>query len=80
MGIGLGLVARINWFEHQLYLITGWRPFPPEVYYFDKIPTEVTPWGIAIIAGVAISLSILASVYPAVKAARLDPVEILRYE
>jgi lipoprotein-releasing system permease protein len=80
VGAGLGLVARINWFEQQLYLITGWRPFPPEVYYFDRIPTEVNPWGIAIIAGVAIALSILASVYPAVKAARLDPVEILRYE
>lgn len=80
VGAGLGIVAKINWFEQKLYLITGWRPFPPEVYYFDKIPTELNPWGIAIIAGVAIFLSILASVYPAVKAARLDPVEILRYE
>ncbi len=80
VGFGLGIVSRINWFENKLYLITGWRPFPPEVYYFDKIPTEVNPWGIAIIAGVAIFLSVLASVYPAIKAARLDPVEILRYE
>jgi lipoprotein-releasing system permease protein len=80
VAFGLGIIARINWFEHKLYLITGWRPFPPEVYYFDKIPTEVNAWGIAIIAGVAIGLSILASVYPAIKAARLDPVEILRYE
>ncbi|HHT9119985.1 MAG TPA: FtsX-like permease family protein [Candidatus Hypogeohydataceae bacterium YC41] len=80
VGFGLLIVAQVNWFEGQLYHITGWRPFPPEVYYFEKIPTEVNPWSIAIIAGVAIFLSTLASVYPAVKAARLDPVEILRYE
>lgn len=80
VGLSLGIISRINWLEQYLYKLTGWRPFPPEVYYFNEIPTVISPWGIAIIAGVAISLSVLASVYPAVRAARLDPVEVLRYE
>lgn len=80
VGLGLGVISRINWLEQQLYHLTGWRPFPPEVYYFDKIPTVISPWGIGIIVGVAIFLSILASVYPAMRAARLNPVEVLRYE
>ncbi|MGR3295646.1 MAG: ABC transporter permease, partial [Candidatus Bathyanammoxibius sp.] len=79
-GLGIGIVLRINWLEQYLYGITGWRPFPPEVYYFNEIPVLVSPWGIGIIVGIAIALSVLASVYPAMKAARLDPVEVLRYE
>lgn len=79
-GLGIGLVLRINWFEQYLYGITGWRPFPPEIYYFNEIPVLVSPWGIGLIVGIAIALSVLASVYPAMKAARLDPVEVLRYE
>ncbi|MCP4366393.1 MAG: FtsX-like permease family protein, partial [Planctomycetes bacterium] len=79
-GVGIGIVLRINWLEQYLYTITGWRPFPPEIYYFNEIPVWVNPWGIGLIAGIAIALSVLASVYPAMKAARLDPVEVLRYE
>ncbi len=78
--VGIGIVLRINWFEQYLYSITGWRPFPPEIYYFNEIPVVLNPWNLAVIAGVAIGLSVLASVYPAMKAARLDPVEVLRYE
>ncbi|MFQ5862217.1 MAG: FtsX-like permease family protein [Candidatus Brocadiales bacterium] len=78
--LGLGIILRINWLEQYLYGLTGWRPFPPEVYYFNEIPVMISPWGLAIIAGVAIALSVLASVYPAMRAARLDPVEVLRYE
>jgi len=78
--LGLGIALRINWLEQYLYGITGWRPFPPEVYYFNEIPVVINPWSMGIIAGIAIALSVIASVYPAMKAARLDPVEVLRYE
>ena len=78
--IGLSIVFRINWLENFLYNTIGWRPFPPEVYYFNQIPTVVNPGGIILTIGIAIASSVLFSIYPALRAARLDPVETLRYE
>lgn len=60
--------------------MTGWRPFPPEVYYFNQIPTVVNPTSIVFTAAIAIASSVVFSIYPALRAARLDPVETLRYE
>ncbi|MBI2471008.1 MAG: ABC transporter permease [Planctomycetes bacterium] len=80
VAIGLSIVFRINWLENFLYNATGWRPFPPEVYYFNQIPTVVDTGSIIFTAGIAIASSVVFSVYPALRAARLDPVETLRYE
>ncbi len=77
---GLAIVFRINWLESFLYNTTGWRPFPPEVYYFNQIPTVVNPESILLTAVIAITSSVIFSIYPALRAARLDPVETLRYE
>jgi lipoprotein-releasing system permease protein len=80
VAIGLSIIFRINWLENFLYNTTGWRPFPPEVYYFNQIPTVVNPGGIILTIGIAIASSVLFSIYPALRAARLNPVETLRYE
>lgn len=80
VAIGLSIVFRINWLENFLYNTTGWRPFPPEVYYFNQIPTVVNPNSIIITVCIAIASSVIFSIYPALRAARLNPVETLRYE
>jgi lipoprotein-releasing system permease protein len=50
------------------------------VYYFNQIPTIVDPISIVFTAVIAIVSSVIFSIYPALRAARLDPVVTLRYE
>jgi lipoprotein-releasing system permease protein len=54
--------------------------FDPNIYYLSKMPADLN-WGTTgVIVGMALVLSVLAPLYPAWRASRLDPVEALRYE
>jgi lipoprotein-releasing system permease protein len=80
MLLGLLFVANINSIAHLLETITGRELFDPTIYYFQSIPTIVNPFTVAWIVLGAIGIAIMASVLPAIRAARLHPVEALRYE
>lgn len=60
--------------------LTGTELFSPELYYLSKLPAEMNPAEVATVTGMALVLSFLATLYPAWRAAALDPVEALRYE
>jgi lipoprotein-releasing system permease protein len=54
--------------------------FPEEVYFLSKMPSEINPTSIAIISLCAISITVIVSIFPAIKASKLDPVKGLKYE
>lgn len=77
---GLSIVYKINTIEKIVYNLTGWRPFPPEIYYFSKIPYVVSPKDIVAIAALTILCSLIFSVHPSIRASQFNPVDVLRYE
>ena len=80
IAIGLLFVAYINDIAELVGWLTGQEVFDPEFYYFSEIPTMVSPTMVALVGLGAILIAVLASVLPALRAARLHPVEALRYE
>jgi lipoprotein-releasing system permease protein len=77
---GLLFVWNINEIARVLEWVTGREVFDPTVYYFDTIPTIIHPFMIVWVSVGAVAIAILASVLPSIRAARMHPVEALRYE
>lgn len=77
---GLGIVYKLGNIEKWISNTLGYKLFPSDIYYFEKIPTLVDFFDVSLIAFCAIILSILSAWYPAVRAAKLNPVEAIRYE
>lgn len=77
---GLGIVYKLENIEQWVSKVFGYKLFPPDIYYFDKIPTRVNFFDISLIAFCAIILSVISAWYPAWRAARLNPIDAIRYE
>tara|TARA_A100001037_G_scaffold65393_2_gene57536 strand:+ start:530 stop:2185 length:1656 start_codon:yes stop_codon:yes gene_type:complete len=80
MAMGLAFVANINEIASWIEWLTGQEVFDPTIYYFSEIPVIVKPITVLFVVLGAIAIAVGASVLPARKAARLKPVEALRYE
>jgi lipoprotein-releasing system permease protein len=81
-GLILGIVFchYIEEIRQFVSYLSGTRLFDPNVYYLTKLPAEINPAETASIVIMALTLSVLATLYPSWRASKLDPVEALRYE
>ncbi|MBK1656724.1 lipoprotein-releasing ABC transporter permease subunit [Paracraurococcus ruber] len=81
-GLGLGLLfcANIESIRQALMQATGTTVFDPEIYFLTQIPAVVDAAEVAQVVGLALLLSLLATLLPSWRAAWLDPVEALRNE
>jgi len=81
-GLALGLLfcANIEAIRQALMAMTGTTIFDPEIYFLTQIPAVVDGWEVAQVTGLGFLLSLLATIVPSWRAARLDPVEALRHE
>ncbi|MBM3537455.1 MAG: lipoprotein-releasing ABC transporter permease subunit [Alphaproteobacteria bacterium] len=79
-GLGMAFTGNIETIRQWLQTLTGTPLFSPEIYFLSRLPAKVDPVEVAQVVIMAFGLSFLATIYPAWRAARLDPVEALRYE
>jgi len=78
--IGVVFCANIEEIRQFLSSLTGTTLFNPEIYFLSRMPAEMNPREVTAVVLMALGLSFLATLYPSWRAARLDPVEALRYE
>jgi lipoprotein-releasing system permease protein len=78
--IGVVFCTYIEEIRQALSSLTGTTLFDPTIYFLSRIPAEMDASEVTFVVLLALSLSFLATLYPSWRAARLDPVEALRYE
>jgi lipoprotein-releasing system permease protein len=81
-GFALGLAITVNLEAIRQFLqgVLHVKLFAAEIYFFTRIPAQLDEGEVASVVLMALALSLLATIYPSWRAARLDPVEGLRYE
>jgi len=81
-GFALGMIVCWNVESIRAFLayLTGTELFSPEVYFLSKLPADPSARETASVVLMALFLSVVATLYPSWRAAKLDPVEALRYE
>lgn len=80
VALGVGLALNVGVIVPFLEQTFDFHIMDPDVYYFPAIPSELHPHDVVVIAALALCLTFAATLYPAMRAARTQPAEALRYE
>ena len=72
---GMGLGFLLSWIIATFNIVE----LPSDIYYLSKVPVDVRPWDVAAVTIMGLTLTILATIYPARRAAKSDPVEAIHY-
>ena len=82
LGLGIGVLfsANINNIKIWLESFVGVTLFNPAIYFLSTLPSKIFISDVVVIVFMSLILSILATIYPALKASKYNPAEILRYE
>jgi lipoprotein-releasing system permease protein len=78
--LGLAFAANIETIRQWLQVLTGTNLFSAEIYFLSHLPARIETSDVLSVVLMSLALSLLATLYPSWRAARLDPVEALRYE
>ena len=79
-GLGLAFASNIETIRRWIEGMTGSDLFAAEIYFLSQLPAVVDPGEVTAVVLMGLGLSVLATIYPSWRAARIDPAEALRYE
>ena len=82
IGAVLGIIVSINIESIRNFIsnFLGQELFSPEIYFLSRLPSNINFNEVLVVMGLSISLTLLASIFPAWKASKISPAEALRYE
>jgi lipoprotein-releasing system permease protein len=76
MALALNVTDLVNWIQHIFHV----QFLSSRIYFVDYLPSQLQAHDVLLISGYALGLSLIATIYPAWRASRTEPVEALRYE
>ena len=81
-GVGLGILLALNvgTIMPKLEALFGFQVLPADVYYISQLPSDLHASDVLFIAVAAFVLSVIATIFPSRRAAKVEPAEALRYD